>query len=321
MIVWGINALNHDASIAVLADQQLVFWKRSSDFSLIRGDQYLDPGLIKSALEIGRPQRIIWYERPVWKKTRQFFAGQYRTAFDLAEMPGRYLHNVGLSGIPIHYVPHHLSHAAAGYLTSPFREKSVILVADALGEWDSCSIWLADGFDFRKIWSRSYPNSVGLFYSAFTRLIGLRPVFDEGRLQTMSHTGDANTHYLDVADYFKDLGILRTNLHHGVWDWQKDIDNPDDLAASVQKVFEEQILAMAKLAKKLTGLSTLVYMGGCAFNSDANEHIKQQFDRVWSLWTPGDSSSSLGCALYHERLAIPYGTNDKIQPWTIRCDD
>ena len=38
---------------------------------------------------------------------------------------------------------HHKSHAAAGFYTSPFHNAN-ILVVDAIGEWDTTSIWYGD---------------------------------------------------------------------------------------------------------------------------------------------------------------------------------
>jgi carbamoyltransferase len=54
-------------------------------------------------------------------------------------------------------------------------------------------------------------------------------------------------------------------------------------------------------AKKKTGKSNLVFMGGCALNSKANTELWDLFDDIWIMPNPGDAGSSLGAA------AIVYG--------------
>ena len=39
--------------------------------------------------------------------------------------------------------PHHLSHAASGFQTSPF-DRATVVVIDAIGEFDTVSIWGAE---------------------------------------------------------------------------------------------------------------------------------------------------------------------------------
>ena len=107
MITWGINALNHGSSLAVINNGKLI----SNQSSL---NDELDQSSIFEALYFGGPDRIFWNERPWIKKARQLSAGQYRRALDLSVLPRRYLNKVGLQYAPITYTPHHGSHAAAG---------------------------------------------------------------------------------------------------------------------------------------------------------------------------------------------------------------
>ena len=132
MIHWGINALNHGSSIAVFNNDLKLFEFNKTD------TLYLDS--ITRALEFSKPDRIFWYERPWLKKARQFYAGQYSVAMDLNELPNRYLKTIGLGDVPITYTPHHGSHAAAGYYTSPF-DHCAIVVLDAIGEFECATVW------------------------------------------------------------------------------------------------------------------------------------------------------------------------------------
>lgn len=310
MITWGINALNHDASIAVVEDGILKFWKRSAEYSNVKGDPELCNGLIYDAINAttGRgPDRIAWYERPWVKKTRQLYAGQYNWAFDLNELPRNYLKKFGLGYVDnIKYYPHHMTHATAGHYTSPFEDATVI-VMDAIGEWESSTIWRAKGKQLTKIWSRSYPTSLGLFYSAFTDLIGLKAVAEEHLLQRLSDDGDPDRYYKKIKSYWSDDWKLKYNLHKGVWNWGEEISSDQDkadIASAVQKVFEEQAQIMMTIAHLLNDSSNLVYMGGCAMNSKFNSQIENQWEGIWSLPIPGDSSSAIGAALLDQSARV-----------------
>lgn len=313
MITWGINALNHDASIAVLNNGELRFWKRSSEYTGIVGDQYLCSGIYHDALNAsgGRgPDEIVWYEHPLWKKCRQFYAGQFYAAFDLDDMPSKYLKSLGWPKFKMSYISHHLSHAAAGYYTSPFKEATVV-VLDAIGEWESMSIWKAQDMKLTRVFSRSYPTSLGIFYSAFTDLIGLKPLGEEHVLQKLSDQGDPSRYREQIKKYWRDDLTLRYNLHKGVWNWPNlEMNDQDkkDLAAAVQEEFETQAQKVFDWAKKLAPCDNLVYMGGCAMNSKFNNRLSDQYKRVWSLSTPGDASSALGAALYKQqkRIRMPF---------------
>ena len=299
MINWGINALNHGSSIAVFDDDLKLFEFSKQDT--------LSQELINKALELGRPNHIFWYERPWLKKARQMYAGQYNVAIDLNELPSRYLKKIGLGGIPVTYTPHHGSHAAAGYYTSPFNHCAIVVI-DAIGEFDCATIWQGTHGEMQKVWSRKYPHSLGLFYSAFTKLIGLEPIKDEFLLQQMSYKGDPNRFKHSVRQYFKQGTLnLNYNFHKGVQDWYIGISGEQykcDIAAAVQFVFEEQVSQIMHIAQTLTNSDSLVYMGGCAMNSRANQHVVKQWDHVWSLPNPGDPSSAIGAVLYHTKQNV-----------------
>lgn len=309
MITWGINALNHDASLAVVTDN-LLYWKKSSEYSNVERDDKLNIDLLSNALVYGKPDKIVWYEQPWIKKLRQLYAKQYDTVLDMSVLPSRHLNSFDqIRGTPVEYVPHHKSHAAAGYLTSPF-DHCAIVVIDAIGEFECATIWEARDGKMRKVWSRNYPNSLGLFYSAFTKLCSLEPIKQEFLLQKLSDEGDYNRYYNEVKEYIKDTVILTRNLHRGVQDWPYDIkylQDQCDIAAAVQRVFEEQIESIMGVAQRLTNADSLVYMGGCAMNSKANKRIVDKWKYIWSLPNPGDPSSSIGAALL--------GANKRIK-WT-----
>lgn len=300
MITWGINALNHGSSLAVFSDHTLI----SNSFDIT---DELGQDTIHRAFHYGGPNEIYWYERPWLKKTRQLYAGQWSRVFTASDLPSTYLKKLNVNYAKVHYTPHHASHAAAGYYTSPFNHCAVV-VLDAIGEWECASIWEGKHGDLKRVWSRNYPNSLGLFYSAFTQALGMAPLCDEGKLQAMSEKGNPNRFYHRVQKYFDGIVQINYNFHKGVKDQQFYIETAQDeydLAAAVQRVFEEQIGLVMTAAKSITGADCLVYMGGCAMNSLANKRIVEpMFKYIWSLPQPGDPSSSIGAVLYHSKQRV-----------------
>ena len=295
MIEWGVNALNHGNSLAVFKDGSL--WSNQAGSS-----DELDSKIITDALQVGAPDRICWYERPWIKKARQLRAGQWHRALDMTVLPRRYMKAQHYA--PITYTPHHASHAAAGYYTSPFNHCAIV-VLDAIGEFECATIWEGKHGEMRKVWSRSYPNSLGLFYSAFTQALGMTPIRDEWKLQAMAENGNPLFFYYRVQKYFTGLLELNYNFHKGVKDQKFYIDSIEDecnLAAAVQMVFEDQIRMVMLEAKKLVNTDCLVYMGGCAMNSATNKKIVEpMWQYRWTLPNPGDPSSSIGAVLYHTK--------------------
>jgi len=300
MIAWGINALNHGSSLAVFKDGDLISNQSSKHDTL-------DSNFIFEALHIGAPDRVFWYERPWLKKARQLKAGQYNRAFDLSVLPTKYLKDIRVQYAPVTYTSHHASHAAAGYYTSPFSHCAVV-VLDAIGEFECATIWEGKHGELKKVWSRSYPHSLGLFYSAFTDLLGMTPIKDEYLLQQMSNQGDPDRYYWDVREYMNGVICAGKNMHKGILDWPHSIDNIDDrcdIAAAVQRVFTEQVFMVMKQAKQLINTDCLVYMGGCAMNSKTNQTVVEpMFNYRWTLPNPGDPSSGIGAVVYHTQQRI-----------------
>ena len=298
MIAWGINALNHGSSLALFKDGRLL----SNQVGLL---DELDSNVITDALHIGAPDRIFWYERPWIKKARQLYAGQWGRALDMNVLPRRHLKAQHYA--PITYTPHHGSHAAAGYYTSPFNHCAVV-VLDAIGEFECATIWNCMHGEMKKVWTAKYPHSLGLFYSAFTQMLGLTPIRDEHLLQKMAAQGDPKRFKNEVESYFKPYGLeLTYNFHRGVHNWDPKphtLQEQCDIAAAVQAKFSSTVHGIMFRAKDLTKADSLVYMGGCAMNSDANKEFEHLFKYRWSLPNPGDPSSAMGAVLYHTKTRV-----------------
>ena len=317
--IWGICALNHDASITVIRDNKILFAGHSERYSKIKNDPHLHANLIEAATKFGQPDRVVWFERPIIKKTRQAFAHQWDEVMSVT--PSEYLKNIGIDA-PVSYINHHESHAAAGYFTSGFTDAAVVIV-DSIGEWNTISVWKGSGPTLSKIYSANYPNSLGLLYSSVTHRVGLKPNEEEYILMGMAAYGTPK-YYNDLkSDFIRDCTApafkLKKNLHKGMKWWRSDISSEQDfmdLAASVQKITEEFMCGITEWARKEVGAPNLVLMGGCALNCVANEKVARlgAFERIWIMPNPGDAGSSLGAALAYTKQHVtwesPYlGTN------------
>ena len=168
MIRWGISAYNHNAALAVVDGDEILFASEAERYSGIKNDANLPDELIEAALEYGEPHQINWYESNFLKNLRRLHAGQGWKGIKKHPYLKRYW-------IKSH--THHKTHAAAGFYTSPF-ERASVLVIDAIGEFTTTSIWNGNHY-LSKIWSESYPQSLGLFYSAITHRVGLKPNEEE----------------------------------------------------------------------------------------------------------------------------------------------
>ena len=301
MIKWGIAAGTHDGSLAVVQGNEIVFASHSERYSKVKNDPHLHKDLIEEALSFGHPDIIYWYEDPYKKSLRKLFAGQS----DIWLNPKKYLQGYGIDA-KIVYGNHHNSHAAAGFATSKFTE-SAVLVIDAIGEFTTTSISMyssdAEGsIKSKRLYSKKYPVSLGLFYSAITQCVGLKPNEDEYILMGMSAYGEPR-HTREMR-YYLDIGV---NFHKGCGNL---FDHAEhfDLARSAQEIYEEDFIGLLEKTKDLTGSENLVLMGGCALNCLANRHTHSFFKNVWVMPNPGDAGSSIGAVAAGERKKLDWKT-------------
>jgi carbamoyltransferase len=287
MKILGINETSHDASISLIEDGKILFAGHAERYSKQKNDWYINDSLVNDALSYGSPDAIAYYEKPLLKASRLFLkggAGDWKPRFNI-------------DGLPRKSFGHHYSHAAAGYYTSPFND-AVIVVLDAIGEYNTSTVWVGEGDKIKLKHKQNYPVSFGLFYSAFTKLIGLMPNQEEYIMMGMAAYGDWKRYYKEVDEYFPNYHAQKYNFHMGIHDWGMEINEQDrfDIAAAVQMVYTTRLMEFMRMAKLITNKKNLVFMGGCALNSSANTSLWKLFDMIWIMPNPGDAGSSLGAA-------------------------
>lgn len=294
MITWGISANSHDAALAVFVDNEVVFASRSEYFSGIKNDAHLHKDLIDYALKWGQPNKVIWYENPLLKTARQLYAGQ---GWKLAENNiKKYLNRYGIN-VPIIYGNHHNSHAAYAYYTQ-LHDHCAVICLDSIGEFECLTVWNCYDGNMHKIYSRKYPHSLGLFYSAMTQRIGLVPQRDEYLVAEWAKKGNSSNAIQLMYDELIDINSMRMkqNLHRGCKRWHPELD-VYDIAAATQSIFENALCELSEWAKTHTSAKHLALAGGGAHNRQAIDLIKNQWETVWVPPNPGDSGSSIGAVL------------------------
>ena len=314
MIVWGITAMTHDASISVVRDDgEILFAAHSERYTGKKFDRNLCLNMIDEAYHYGgTPDVVAFYENPWKKKWRQLSSGHIGYALDMSRWPRHYLSGFDLKKIK--YVDHHISHAAAGYYTSEFNEATVVII-DAVGEVLTASAWHVKDGKFKLKKKLKFPHSIGLMYSAFTQRCGLKPNEEEYILMGMAAFGEPKYAVPIIEEFLDDDLNPRVPMHQGIGNWMPDAKH-EDLAASIQLICEKQVRGFLIDAFKLTKCPKLVYGGGVALNCVINAGLLKNtgFNEIWIVPNPGDAGSSLGAAAYMAQKRLrwrgPYlGTN------------
>jgi carbamoyltransferase len=307
--ILGISAGFHDAAAAVINNRgDIVFAAHAERYSRHKNDSDLHIDLIA---ELGQYSidHVAYYETPWKKQLRQLYSGQ---GIEWRKLSTRQILQDQLQGfysrLPISTHSHHLSHAAAGFQTSPY-DRATVVVIDAIGEWDTISIYAAE-YDqtghaqYRRLWGQQYPHSIGLFYSAATQRVGLHPLDEEYITMGMAANGNPEfsqrlleSELLDSVDHVR----FQHNLHAGLGAQVLNGFSREDIAAGAQAVAEKLIYSVMQRAGSFGFSTNLVYQGGVALNCLANRQLGDYFENIWIMPCPGDAGSSIGAA------ALAYG--------------
>jgi len=318
MRILGLSFQFHDAAATVVEDDKILYASHSERYSKNKNDPFLNHDMIADCLKFGKPDVIVLHEKSFVKKLRNIYAGNWSALREHSMKAWIKDFFPELAGIPIKSYWHHETHAAAGVLTSTFDDAAVMVI-DAIGEFDTASIWHWKNGILKKIHSVNFPSSLGLFYSAMTAHVGLKPMEDEYVLMGMAAYGQP--HFADAmhTEFFTDANCtepanviqMKKNLQRGLpksylgRDKLKRIDEYGhtkldyDIAASAQAVVEQRIFEFARYALMKTKSDNLVFMGGVALNCVANSRLFSMFSNIHIMPNPGDAGSSLGAAALH----------------------
>jgi carbamoyltransferase len=291
MIIWGMSKNGHDWAIAI--------FKSGVHIRTIsgRGREHPLNAVLAAQLECeATPDLVVWYENPYLKSIRQFIAGQPRP-FKRNNIT-KYLKRLQIN-CKWTYVGHHESHAAAFYKSG--FEDATIVVLDSIGEFDCTSIWHAKDGKMKKLQSTKYPHSIGLFYSAMTDRVGLKPQQDESKFEKMSQSflpfstlrSQMET---ELVKTWTPLPKFKINFHRGVRDsWLGNSDK--EIASAARGIFERLIGCVLWKARKVSDSRNIVLSGGVAFNKAMPVLVGSKWDNLYVPPNPSDTGSAEGAVL------------------------
>ena len=229
---------------------------------------------------------------------------------------------------PVRFVPHHDAHAASAFHLSGMGEAAV-LVVDGVGEVPTTTIGHGRGTSITTLQQVDFPHSLGLLYATVTAWLGMRVNHDEykvmglaahGRprhrdvVEAMCPTLPDGTFRLDPRWFaFLDGERMFSDALVEAWGPARTVGAPlegrhADVAASVQAVLEDRLLALARRARELTGADRLCAAGGVMLNAVANGRIVAEagFADVVIQPVAGDAGTALGAAtVASTRIGVP----------------
>ncbi len=364
--ILGVSCYFHDAAAALVDDGALVCAAEEERFSRKKHDASF-PRLaiefcLEHARESGRPiDHVAFYEIPkvkfrrvlttaaaMGKPAEDAFVGSMRAwTTERHGIQGKLSELAGVPKDRVHFVDHHLSHAASAFFPSPF-DAAAVMTIDGVGEWSTATIGRASTVDGKHTLAIEsavdFPHSLGLFYSAFTDLLGFEVNEGEYKVMGMAPYGEPSylpqleqiLHLYDDGSFWLDMSYF--SFHHsarrayspkllellGVEPRKKDerfwttedtdADPADlersrryaDIAASVQRIVEMAVVGLAREAQRRTGSPNLCFAGGVALNVMANRRILDEtpVERMFIPPAPGDSGGAVGAALYVEHVTL-----------------
>jgi carbamoyltransferase len=288
--------------------------------------------------------------------------GQYRnSAGKSANIPGVIAETFGLDAARIasraRFVEHHPAHLASAFYTSGMADAACCAI-DGFGDFVSVSIAEGRSGRMNVIDRVFFPHSLGMLYLAITQYLGFKKFGDEYKVMGLAPYGkpvhtepirklvkleDGGRFRLDL-DYFRHwTGEVSMN-----WDAGEPVvpdvytskliellgegrraDQPvekrhEDLAASVQRVFEEAAFHVLRGVHARIPADALCLAGGCAMNSVANGKIRGNtpFKDVFIQPAAGDNGTALGAALeaWHTSGERPIGERMPHSYWGTAYD-
>lgn len=325
MRILGINALFHDPAAALVVDGRTVAAAEEERFSRRKHGKRPVPfsawelpeqaaawclaqaGLRPQDLDavaysfdpsLARPAGELGLDDP-WDHLRLTYARE-APGFLATALPG-------LDPALVHFVPHHLAHAASATHAAPDAETCSALVLDGRGECASHLAARRVGDRLEPLHTQQLPHSLGLVYEELTEHLGFLRSSDEYKVMALASHGtprmlpELRRHLYSTGDGgFHAAGVpwaALTAPRRPAEAWTQD---HADLAASAQRCLEEVLLDLVRWLHGRTGDRLLAMAGGVALNCVANSRIAREgpFDRVWVQPAAGDAGTALGGALH-----------------------
>jgi len=238
-------------------------------------------------------------------------------------------------------VPHHLAHVFSTMFFLEDSKNALIFSFDGSGDFSTSESYLIKENKIKLLEKNYFPNSYGFIYTAFSQFLGFSKYGDEYKVMGLAGYGrpiyvnkikkilknliplklEHKYFNIPTLDLTKHTPLINTLYNHEFinlfgnprYEYEEDsIDQEHkDLAASLQKFFEELILNHLEILKKKYGCNKLYLTGGCALNGLLVGKIIEAglFDSVCVGPNPGDAGGAIGSAFF-----LLHSKNEKIDP-------
>lgn len=221
----------------------------------------------------------------------------------------------------VHFIEHHLAHAAGSFFVSPY-ERAALVSLDGAGEWATSWIGIGEGNRVRQLASSYFPHSLGSFYEAATEFCGFRPNYDEGKTMGLAPFGDPERFQgivdrIAMPDGDWNVRIDLSYFSYQYWGFQRCAEkfyrtfgsprrggdfapHHYDVAAAFQRVLEDRAVAICRRLREQSGAEYLVLAGGVSLNSVMNGRILREagFSDLYVMPAAGDNGTAIGAAFY-----------------------
>lgn len=338
--ILGISAFYHDSAAAVICNGEIIAAAQEERFTRKKADASFPVNAINFCLEyadikISDVDEVVFYDKPILKFDRILASYLHTAPFGirsfLKAVPVWLREKLWIEDQikkdlkydkDILFTQHHQSHAASAFFPSPFDEAAVLTI-DGSGEWTTTAISYGNANRIDILETMEFPHSLGLLYSAFTyycgfkvnsgeyKLMGLapygNPIYKKKIYDNLVKVNSDGSFSLNMKffDYISGLKMINKRFC-GLFGMPP--RNPEvpltqfymDIAASIQEVTNEIIMAIAKHAKELTGSKNVCLAGGVALNCSANYVLGKSglFENIFVQPAAGDAGGAVGAALY-----------------------
>ena len=224
----------------------------------------------------------------------------------------------------VHFVPHHLAHAASAFYSSGYAEAGVLTI-DGFGERSSSIFAVGSSTGIRQLEETMLPASLGVLYMMMTAFLGFRPLDGEYKVMGLASYGDPTTFRKEVDGLLEHApdGTCRTTalLRDDFGDHIKSLFGPPrayaeavtkremDIAAALQVGLENAIFRRLEHVKERYGIERICLSGGVALNVVMTGKVARSgmFKQTYVFPASGDDGASIGAAQYvhHQVLGNP----------------
>src|SRR2546426_1132597 len=238
MNILGLNAFHGDASAALLSDGHLVAAVEEERLNRIKHWAGFPAMAARACLGGAEVEHVAISRDPrahFWSKISRLLRrpGDWGRVLSRAKntvQVSRLAERLAAEGIAdrvrVHFVEHHRAHMASAFFASPFEDAAVVSI-DGFGDGSSVMWGAGRGTRLEVRGSVQFPHSLGLYYTAFTQLLGFPNYGDEYKMMGLAAYGEPRF-ASQVRDVVKTgAGQCRLNLDyfthhtHGVamtWD-------------------------------------------------------------------------------------------------------